>query len=83
MEELEKGLKELKRFATPKEEQYQPTRTPRDPRVLNYQPNSTHGGTHGLIQPHLEQRMSLLDINVKRGPGSWEGSMLQCRGMLG
>jgi len=31
MEELEKGLKELKRFATPKEEpQYQTTRAPRD-----------------------------------------------------
>jgi hypothetical protein len=30
MEELEKGLKELKGFATPKEEQqYQPTRAPR------------------------------------------------------
>jgi len=33
MEELEKGLKELKGFATPQEEQqYQPTRTPRAPR---------------------------------------------------
>jgi hypothetical protein len=28
MEELEKGLKELNRFATPQEEQYQPTRLP-------------------------------------------------------
>jgi hypothetical protein len=33
MEELEKGLKKLKRFATPHEEQqYQPTRPPRAPR---------------------------------------------------
>jgi hypothetical protein len=31
MEELEKGLKELKGFATTKEEQYQPTRAPRAP----------------------------------------------------
>jgi hypothetical protein len=31
-EELGKGLKELKRFAIPEEEQqYQPTRAPRDP----------------------------------------------------
>jgi hypothetical protein len=31
MEELEKGLKELKGFATPQEEQqYQPARAPRD-----------------------------------------------------
>jgi hypothetical protein len=33
MEDLEKGLKELKGFATPKEEQqYQPTRPLRAPR---------------------------------------------------
>jgi hypothetical protein len=33
MEELEKGLKKLKGFATPQEEQkYQLTRTPRAPR---------------------------------------------------
>jgi hypothetical protein len=33
MEELEKGLKELKGFAAPSEEQqYQPTRPPRAPR---------------------------------------------------
>jgi hypothetical protein len=34
MEELEKELKELKGFATPyDEQQYEPTRTPRAPRV--------------------------------------------------
>jgi hypothetical protein len=34
MEELGEGLKELKGFATPEEEQqYQPTSTPRAPRV--------------------------------------------------
>jgi hypothetical protein len=32
MEELEKGMKKLKGFATPEEEQYQPTRHPRTPR---------------------------------------------------
>jgi hypothetical protein len=33
MEDLEKGLKELKWFATPSEEQhYQPTRPPRAPK---------------------------------------------------
>jgi hypothetical protein len=31
-EELEKGLKELKRFATPQEEHHQPTGLPRAPR---------------------------------------------------
>ena len=31
----------------------------------------------------LLQRMDLLDINGKRGPGSCEGSMPQCRGMPG
>jgi len=30
LEELEKGLKELKGLATPEEQQYQPTRSPRD-----------------------------------------------------
>jgi len=30
LEELEKGLKELRRLATPYEQQYQPTRAPRD-----------------------------------------------------
>jgi hypothetical protein len=33
MEELEKELKELKGFATPQKEQYQPTRHPRAPRI--------------------------------------------------
>jgi hypothetical protein len=32
VDELEKGMKELKRFATPSEEQYQPTRPLRAPR---------------------------------------------------
>jgi hypothetical protein len=47
MEELEKGLKELKGFATLQEEQYQPTRPPQSSQGLNHQPKSTHRGTHG------------------------------------
>jgi hypothetical protein len=50
MEELEKGLKELKGFATSQEEQqYQPTRSLHclSSQGLNYQPKSMHGGTHG------------------------------------
>jgi len=46
MEELEKELKELKGFATPQEEQYQPNK-PTELQGLNHQPMSTHGGTHG------------------------------------
>ena len=45
MLELEKGPKELKRFAAPQEEQkYEPTRTPRAPRDITAK-KSTHGGT--------------------------------------
>jgi hypothetical protein len=32
MEDLKKGLKELKEFAAPLEEQYEPTSNPRAPR---------------------------------------------------
>ena len=35
MEELEKGLKELKGFAAPEKDQYEPTSTPRAPRDQN------------------------------------------------
>ena len=44
MEQLEKGPKELKRFADLQAEQkYEPTSNP----STNHQPKSTHGGTHG------------------------------------
>jgi hypothetical protein len=44
MEELEKGLKELKGFATPQEEQqYQPTRPSQSSQGLNHQQKSTQG----------------------------------------
>jgi hypothetical protein len=46
---------------------------------LNHQPKSTHGGTCG--SSHICSR--LLGINGRRGPWSYEGSMLQCRGMPG
>jgi hypothetical protein len=51
MEELEKGLKELKGFATLKDEkQYQPIRPPPpSSQGLNHQPRNPHGGTHGSI----------------------------------
>jgi hypothetical protein len=40
-EELEKGLKELKGFATPQEEQeYQPSRPPQRSQGLNHQPKN-------------------------------------------
>jgi hypothetical protein len=48
MEDLENGSKELKGFATPYEEQYEPTCTPGAPRGLNHQPNNTRGGTQGF-----------------------------------
>jgi len=48
MEEIEKGLKEPKEFATLKEEQqYQPTRPHQSSQGLNHQPMSTHRGTCG------------------------------------
>ena len=48
MEKLEKGLMELKGFATPKEEQQYQTnkQTPQSYQGLNHQPKSIHGGTH-------------------------------------
>jgi hypothetical protein len=33
------------------------------------------------IQPHIQQRTALLDINGRRGLWSCEGLMPQCRGM--
>jgi hypothetical protein len=49
VEELEKGLKELKGFAAPYEEQHQPGPSPHHPssQGLNHQPKSIHGGSHG------------------------------------
>ena len=49
MEELEKGLKELMRFAAPwGKQQFQHVSSPRQSsQELDYQPKNTHGGTHG------------------------------------
>ena len=47
MEALAKGLKELKWFTTALKEQHKPTRPHQSSQRLNYQPKSTHGGTHG------------------------------------
>jgi hypothetical protein len=71
MEELEKGLKELRGFAAPwREQQYQQARftlpgAPRDwtnnQRIHMEQPKA--------LTTHMWQRMSLLDISGMRG--SW------------
>ena len=48
MEALEKGLKELKRFAASwREQQCQQARFRRSSRGLDHQPKSTHGRTYG------------------------------------
>jgi hypothetical protein len=48
IEELEKGLKELKPFATPYEGQYQPNRPhPLELPGTKSQTKSTQGGNHG------------------------------------
>ena len=39
--------------------------------------------TYPWLQMHRQQRMALLDIEVRRGPLFWEGLILQCRGLLG
>jgi len=47
-EKLGQGLKELKGFATPwEEQQFQPIRPHQSSQGLNHQPKSTHGRTHG------------------------------------
>jgi hypothetical protein len=52
MEELEKGLKELKEFATPQEEQqYQPTRTPELPGTKP--PTKEYTWSDRWLQPHM------------------------------
>jgi hypothetical protein len=43
MEELEKGPKELKGFASPQEEQQYELKYPQSSQGLNHQPKSTHG----------------------------------------
>jgi hypothetical protein len=48
MEELEKGLKELRGFAAPwREQQGQQARPLQSSQGLDHQPKNTHGVTHG------------------------------------
>jgi hypothetical protein len=47
MEELEKGLKELKGFATIGRTTILTNQTPQSSQGLNHQTKSTHGATHG------------------------------------
>jgi hypothetical protein len=49
VQEVEKGLKGLKVFATPRKNNNinHPDTHPQCSQGLNYQPKSTHGGTHG------------------------------------
>ena len=48
MEELEKGLKQLKGFYNPiGRTTISTNQTPHSSQGLNHQPKSTHGGTHG------------------------------------
>ena len=47
MEKLEKGLKELKGFATHRKNYISTNQNPQSSQGLNHQPRSTHGGTHG------------------------------------
>jgi hypothetical protein len=47
MEELEKGLKELKEFATPGRTSVSTNQTTQSSQTLNHQKKCTHGGTHG------------------------------------
>ena len=52
MEELGKGLKELKEFATPwEEQQYQPTKLPELPR--SKQPTKEYTWRDPWLQPHM------------------------------
>jgi hypothetical protein len=84
MEELEKGLKELNRFATSQEEQqYQPTTHPQTSQGLNHQPKSTNGGIHGsscICSRGWPCQASMGGEALGPVKAQW---MPQCRGMPG
>jgi hypothetical protein len=65
MEELKKGLKELRGFAAPQREQQWP-----DPLELQGTGTPTKEYTlrYTWLRPHMWQRMALLDISGRRGP---------------
>ena len=64
MEEVEKGLKELKGFMTPQEEQqYQPTRSPELPGTklpTKDQPMTPATSEDGLVKHQWEERPMVL-----------------------
>jgi hypothetical protein len=53
MEELEKGLKELKGFTTPEEDQNQSTRTPPQEFPGAKSPTKKHTQRDPWLQPHM------------------------------
>jgi hypothetical protein len=59
--ELKKGLKELKGFSNPYEEQYQLTRPSEIPGTKL--PTKEYTWSDPWLQPHMYQRMDLLSIN--------------------
>jgi hypothetical protein len=82
MKELEKGPKELRGL--------QPHRMnnnvnqPVPPELQGTKPpTKEYTRRDSRLQQHMQQRMALLEINERRGPWSYGGSMPQCRGMSG
>ena len=73
MEKLERGLKKLKGFATPYEEQqYKPTSPlPHSSQGLIHQPKNIHVLSDPCLQLHMYQRIVLSDINGRRDPWSF------------
>ena len=88
IEELKKGLKELKGFVTPQEEQqYQPTRTPRTPRdqVINkgvHMAPAAYVADDGLVRHQWEERSykGSIDAPVQGNQGKGGGSWWVCGG---
>jgi hypothetical protein len=79
MEELEKGLEELRGFAALwREQQCQQARSPKLPGTGP--PIKEYTWRDPWRWLHMWQRMALLDISGRRCPWSFEGSMPQCRG---
>jgi hypothetical protein len=78
MEELEKGLKELRGFAAPwKGQQCQQALE----LLGTGPPTKEYTWSDPWLQPHMWQRMALLDIIGRSGPWACGDSMPQCRGM--
>jgi hypothetical protein len=69
MEELEKGLKELRGFAAPwRETHYQQARTIWSSWGLDHQPKNTHGVIHGAGHIGHQWKERPLDIRVFNDP---------------